>query len=40
MRVLVATSHTQGERPDDYCWTIEGELVRLPLLECDCPDCG
>ena len=40
MRVLTATARTQGIRPDDYCFTIEGELVRLPFLECACPDCG
>ncbi len=40
MRVLTATSTTQGDRPDDCCWTSEGELVSLPLLECSCPDCG
>lgn len=40
MRVLTATSTTQGDRPDDFCWTTDGELVSLPLLECSCPDCG
>ncbi|HEU5151194.1 MAG TPA: hypothetical protein VFU19_11890 [Iamia sp.] len=40
MRVLTATSTTQGDRPDDGCATTEGELVALPLLECSCPDCG
>ncbi len=40
MRVLTATSTTQGDRPDDHCWTTEGELVSLPVLECSCPDCG
>ena len=40
MRVLTATSATQGDRPDDCCWTTEGELVSLPVLECSCPDCG
>jgi hypothetical protein len=29
MKVLVATGWTQGERPDDYHWCIEGELVRI-----------
>ena len=29
MKVLVATARTQGERPDDYHWCIEGELVRI-----------
>jgi hypothetical protein len=40
VRVLTATSTTQGDRPDDCCWTTDGELVSLPLLECSCPDCG
>jgi hypothetical protein len=40
MRVIVATDATQGEKPDDYCWTVEGELVRLPWTECDDPACG
>ncbi|GAA0946197.1 DUF7715 family protein [Pseudonocardia zijingensis] len=29
MKVLVATARTQGDRPDDYHWCIEGELVRI-----------
>lgn len=33
MRVFVATQEGQGE-PGDYCWTVDGELVRLY----DCPD--
>lgn len=40
MKVLVATSRGQGRRRGDFCWTVEGELVRLPLALCDCPDCG
>lgn len=40
MHVLVATGQTQGQRADDFSWTVEGELVRLPGIECDCPDCG
>lgn len=40
MKVFVATRETQGAREDDYCWTVDGELVRLPGLTCDCPDCG
>jgi len=40
MRALLATTATQGTRPTDYCWAHEGELVRLPGLTCDCPDCG
>jgi hypothetical protein len=40
VRVLVATRETQGERDDDYCWTVDGELVRLPLADCANPACG
>lgn len=41
MKVLVATSNTQGDRADDYCWTVEGELVLAePVLACDSPGCG
>lgn len=34
MNVLTATSQTQGWRDNDFCWTVEGELVLLPPLEC------
>lgn len=41
MKVLVATTTSQGERAGDFSWTLEGELVRLPLLEChDAERCG
>jgi hypothetical protein len=40
MHVLVATRQTQGQRDDDFSWTVEGELVRLPGMHCDCPGCG
>jgi hypothetical protein len=33
MRLLTATTKTQGHRPDDFAWTIEGELV-WPGLVC------
>ena len=29
MHVLTATSQSQGQRSNDYTFTIEGELVRL-----------
>jgi hypothetical protein len=32
MRVLVATAARQGTTPDDRCGTVEGELVRLPVV--------
>lgn len=35
MLVLVATTDTQGDRGDDYCHTVEGELVQLPVLGAD-----
>ena len=31
MKVLVATTATQGSTPGDTCGTVEGELVRLPV---------
>jgi hypothetical protein len=40
VRVLTATSTTQGDRADDICFATPGELVALPVLECSCPDCG
>lgn len=35
MLVLVATTETQGDRPDDFCHTVEGELVQLPIGPAD-----
>jgi hypothetical protein len=40
VKVLVATRRTQGQRPGDFCFTVDGELVGLPAMTCDCPDCG
>lgn len=42
MRVLVATSRTQGAADGDYCWTVEGELVLArAIMECRHADeCG
>lgn len=40
MKVLVATSRTQGQRADDYHWALDGELVRLPGLVCPDRLCG
>lgn len=44
MKVLVATRQTQGRRENDFSWTIEGELVIFPPLECSCGEiddgCG
>lgn len=40
MYVLEATKETQGERDDDYVWTIDGELVFIPPLGCRTPSCG
>jgi hypothetical protein len=34
MKVLTATRRTQGDHPGDFCWTVDGELVRLAAL-CD-----
>ena len=41
MYVLIATSRGQGDRPDDYHFAIDGELVTPLLPECSLPDgCG
>jgi hypothetical protein len=40
MKVLVATTVTQGSVDGDYFAALEGELVMFPMLDCDCPDCG
>lgn len=44
MKVLSATSETQGWRDNDFCWAVEGELVVFPPIECDCgtidDECG
>jgi hypothetical protein len=40
MRVLVATNELQGTRPDDYAWTVEGELVVAEFTSCADPRCG
>lgn len=40
MYVLAATTLTQGDRGDDYVWTIDGELVFVPTIECRAPGCG
>lgn len=44
MRVLAATSQTQGWRDNDFSWTVEGELVFFGPLECGRgsidDDCG
>lgn len=41
MKLLVATRETQGDRVDDYCYTVDGELVTPVVFECDHGDeCG
>lgn len=40
MHILVATRETQGTMRDDFCWAVDGELVRLPFDECVRPGCG
>jgi len=41
VHVLVATHRTQGQQPTDYCFALDGELVRLPDLECSVAErCG
>ncbi len=38
MKVFVSTEPTNEDR--EFSFTIPGELVHLPPLMCDCPDCG
>lgn len=38
MHVLVAAADRSV--PGDYAWTVEGELVHLPVVECESPACG
>ena len=40
MLVLEATDEFQGLRPGDYHHAANGELVHLPVSNCDCADCG
>ena len=40
MFALTATSETRGLVDDDYGFTIDGELVAMPFLECHTPECG
>lgn len=40
MRVLIATNELQGSVPDDFSWTVEGELVSGMATECDDEQCG
>lgn len=44
MKVLTATSQTQGWRDDDFSWTVAGELVFFAPFECGQglldDDCG
>ena len=44
MKVLTATSQTQGWRDNDFCWTVEGELVFFAPFDCSRgtidDDCG
>jgi hypothetical protein len=34
MKLLISTKETQGQRPNDFCYTNPGELV-VPGFECD-----
>ncbi|MGH2827642.1 MAG: DUF7715 family protein, partial [Actinomycetota bacterium] len=33
--MLTATNQTQRWRDNDFCWTVEGELVFLAPLQCE-----
>lgn len=35
MNLLTATSLTQGRRPSDFTWCVEGELVMPGIIICD-----
>lgn len=37
VHAFVATSRGQGQRPNDFCFVPEGELVMVPLVLCDEP---
>lgn len=34
MKLLTATSRTQGQRPSDYAWCVEGEIVTPARIIC------
>lgn len=36
MKILTATTLTQGARDNDFCEAVDGELVFFPPIECDC----
>lgn len=44
MKVLTATREKQGRRNNDFSWTVDGELVFFPPLDCSRgsvdDDCG
>ena len=40
MKVLVATHLTQGSSPDDFCFTLDGELVTPLGVFCSDQVCG
>ena len=41
MLVFEATEEFQGVRPNDYHWATTGELVHLPIVQCDdAESCG
>jgi hypothetical protein len=40
MLVLVATNESQGHSPDDYSYTVAGELVTAVATECQNKECG
>lgn len=40
MKVLIATTLTQGHHPGDYGWALDGELVYPPTADCGQAECG
>ncbi len=40
MKVLVATRDSQTRLANDYCFTLDGELVYIQGTDCSNPSCG
>jgi hypothetical protein len=39
MKVFTARA-PELPQPDDFSFTLDGELVTMPIALCDCPECG
>lgn len=40
MRILKATTKTQGQKPTDFFWTEDGEILKRGFVCCDSVGCG